>query len=192
MLIIRLISGCGPRVLRIGSQLLVNTSPFATPIYLGLILLILLELIDPLLLIQGLLHLCQSGLRFGHWLGCALSDLTFISSVFHAVYGGRIGISSRPATFGRFLLLCVYGLFPVALRGLFDSVDSVCSCLDGGYSRRTWMQSAPSLILVIVKRSDDALLLGAGSLRARKVEIELAQSFLFADHAASLVLRCIL
>jgi len=54
------------------------------------------------------------------------------------------------------------------------------------------MQSAPSLILVVVNRSDDSLLLGAGSLRAREVEIKLAQSFLFAHHAASLVLRCIL
>lgn len=54
------------------------------------------------------------------------------------------------------------------------------------------MQRAPSLIFVIVNRSDDSLLLGTGPLGARKVEIKLAQGFLFAHHAASLVLRCIL
>lgn len=54
------------------------------------------------------------------------------------------------------------------------------------------MQSAPPLVFIVVNGSDDSLLFGAGSLCAREVEIKLAQSFLFAHHAASLVLRCIL
>ena len=83
-------------------------------------------------------------------------------------------------------------MFPVALRRFLDPVDGVGSRLDRGDSRRAGMQSASPLVLVVVNGPDDALLFGAGPLRARKVEIELAQRFLFAHHAASLVLRCVL
>lgn len=151
----------------------------------------MLELVYALLLVEGLLHLRQGGLGLCHRLVGALSDLTFVPAVLHAVRGGRISVSSGSAALGRFLL-GVYGLFPVAVGRFLDPVDGVRRRLDRGDPRRARMQSAPSLVLVVVNGSDDALLFGAGALRAGEVEIELAQRLLFAHHAAGLVLRCVL
>lgn len=84
LLVVRLVRGTGPRVLRVGAQLLVATPAFAAPVDLGLVLLVLLKLVHPLLLVQGLFHLGQGRLGLRHWLVCALSDLAFVSAVLRA------------------------------------------------------------------------------------------------------------